>query len=71
MTLGPDVDAGLCASFTHAEVVTSARASVFHLCRLSFQDPRFRKYPSLPVVACTGYRSSDPTSGAGERFPTT
>ena len=49
------VNPGLCASCSHAEVVTSARKSVFSLCRLSFEDSRFPKYPPLPVIACPGY----------------
>jgi hypothetical protein len=36
--------------------VTSARGSSFTLCELSLVDPRFPKYPRLPVVACDGYR---------------
>jgi hypothetical protein len=47
--------AGLCASCVHAQVVTSSRGSVFRLCRRSFTDPRFPRYPQLPVLACDGY----------------
>jgi len=46
---------GLCASCAHAQVVTSTRGSRFYLCRLSATDPRFPKYPSLPVRVCSGY----------------
>ena len=46
---------GLCAGCTHAQVITSTRGSRFYLCRLSVTDPRFPKYPSLPVLACAGY----------------
>ncbi len=46
---------GLCASCAHAEVVVSSKSSIFYLCRLSATDPRFRKYPPLPVRTCTGY----------------
>ncbi len=46
---------GLCAQCTHAEKITSTRGSTFYLCRLSLTDPRFPKYPSLPVLACEGY----------------
>jgi hypothetical protein len=46
---------GLCATCTHARVVASSRASTFYLCRLSEVDPRFRRYPVLPVRSCTGY----------------
>lgn len=47
--------AGLCTSCRHAEQITSARGSTFYLCRLSFTDPGFAKYPVLPVLACRGY----------------
>ena len=47
--------AGLCASCSHAQIVTSARGSVFYLCRLSFEDSRFPKYPALPVKKCSGF----------------
>jgi hypothetical protein len=47
--------AGLCASCAHANVIVSDRGSTFYLCTLSASDPRFVKYPRLPVVACIGY----------------
>jgi hypothetical protein len=50
------VPAGLCASCAHTQVVETARRSVFFLCRLSVTDPRFSRYPRLPVVSCPGYR---------------
>jgi hypothetical protein len=34
----------------------SDRASTFLQCQLSFTDPRFEKYPRLPVLKCNGYR---------------
>jgi hypothetical protein len=49
-------EAGLCATCTHAQVVTSSRGSRFLLCRLSTIDPRYPRYPALPVRECTGYR---------------
>jgi hypothetical protein len=55
----PQVAAGLCASCRHSEVVTSSRGSHFYMCRLSFADPRFAKYPALPVRACSGYVARD------------
>jgi len=45
---------GLCASCRHARVVTTPR-SRFWLCSLAAVDPRFEKYPRLPVLACPGY----------------
>ena len=46
---------GLCATCTHARRVTNDRGSVFYLCRLSAVDPRFPKYPRLPVIRCDGF----------------
>jgi hypothetical protein len=46
---------GLCRTCQHAKVVETARGSTFYLCRLSETDPRFPKYPRLPVVRCMGY----------------
>jgi hypothetical protein len=47
--------AGLCADCQHSRRIESDRGSVFVMCELSFQDPRFPKYPRLPVLACNGY----------------
>jgi len=52
---GVDETVGLCAGCRHVEVVTTSKESKFYLCRLSRSDPRFRKYPSLPVRLCPGY----------------
>jgi hypothetical protein len=48
------VPAGLCASCEHLRVLASRR-SVFVRCGLAETDPRFPRYPSLPVIACAGY----------------
>jgi hypothetical protein len=50
-----DPDAGLCANCAHTRVVESKRGSVFRLCKRSETDPRFPKYPPLPVKQCTGF----------------
>lgn len=47
--------AGLCASCTNAKVITSDRGSVFYRCLISEKNPRFPKYPRLPVVNCSAY----------------
>ena len=59
MTREVDVDSrvGLCGHCRHAERIVSTRGAVFYLCRRSFTDPAFPKYPPLPVVACPGYES--------------
>jgi len=50
--------AGLCAECVHARPVTSARGSTFWLCGRSAEDPRYPKYPRLPVLRCPGFEPS-------------
>lgn len=50
--------AGLCGTCVHAKGIESAKGSVFLLCRLSSVDPRFPRYPSLPVLQCSGYSAT-------------
>lgn len=47
--------AGLCDRCEHCKRVDSARGSVFRLCLLHEHDPRFPKYPPLPVLRCPGF----------------
>src|SRR5262249_34678691 len=46
---------GLCISCQHTQAITSGRGSTFVLCALWRSDPRFPKYPRLPVLVCDGY----------------
>jgi len=58
----PDVvpsTAGLCATCQHARMITSARGSTFVQCARANEDPRFPKYPRLPVVRCVGYEQAE------------
>ena len=48
---------GLCANCAHVQIIKSDRGSVFYMCLLSKTDPRFPKYPRLPVIACSGYEA--------------
>ncbi|HEY3043365.1 MAG TPA: hypothetical protein VGJ39_05040 [Vicinamibacterales bacterium] len=59
-----DGSIGLCAQCQHVERITSARGSTFYLCRLSTTDPRFPKYPMLPVLTCDGYHPLPPQPAA-------
>jgi hypothetical protein len=54
----PVTPAGLCASCRHARQVVTGKGSRFVLCELSRTDPRFPRYPQLPVLSCTGYTRS-------------
>ena len=46
---------GLCAECAHGRRIVTAKGSEFWLCAKSETDPRFPKYPRLPVLACDGY----------------
>lgn len=46
---------GLCATCEHLRLVASSR-SAFVRCALADTDPRFLRYPPIPVVACGGYQ---------------
>ncbi len=46
---------GLCATCEYMRRVESDRGSVFYRCALADADPRFPKYPRLPVIQCDGY----------------
>jgi len=67
-----DARIGLCATCVHARTVTTER-STFYLCTRSFVDPRFRKYPPLPVLRCIGYeppeapRPAEPHKNGADR----
>jgi hypothetical protein len=50
---------GLCAACRHAHVVRSSHGSTFYRCQLAETDPRFSKYPRLPVLRCAGYEPVD------------
>lgn len=50
---------GLCATCEHLRLVASSR-SVFVRCGLAEVDPRFPRYPPIPVVACGGYVRKSP-----------
>jgi 3-hydroxyacyl-[acyl-carrier-protein] dehydratase len=51
---------GLCADCRFCKTIRSDRGATFLQCEKSFTDPRFPKYPRLPVLACTGYEPNPP-----------
>jgi hypothetical protein len=59
--------AGLCALCRHARSAGNARGSVFVLCRRSATDPRFPRYPALPVMACAGFDASAAGQGGEQQ----
>lgn len=60
----PSGTIGLCAACRHARIVQTRR-STFWLCRRSFSDPTFAKYPALPVLECRGHEPGQPRPVAG------
>ena len=54
------IEAGLCETCAHARPIRSARGARFVLCGLAAVDPRFRRYPPLPVLACPGFAARAP-----------
>lgn len=56
--------AGLCDTCAHQRLVPTARTA-FSLCRLSTTDPRFPRYPAIPVIRCAGYRARPAGEAAG------
>jgi hypothetical protein len=46
---------GLCEHCAHVHVVETRRGSRFYRCTLAETDPRFPRYPPLPVLRCSGF----------------
>jgi hypothetical protein len=54
-TAGTGPPPGLCGACRHSRIIDSRRGSTFRLCERSATDPRFPRYPTLPVLSCQGY----------------
>jgi len=57
---------GLCATCAWARRVVSSRESVYWRCARAEVDPRFPKYPRLPVLACAGWEEGEGDEEEGE-----
>ncbi|MBJ7455148.1 MAG: hypothetical protein JHC74_03715 [Thermoleophilia bacterium] len=57
--------AGLCGACAHQRLVPATRAT-YSMCRLAADDPRFPRYPPLPVIRCAGFTPA-PAAGRGPR----
>lgn len=53
----------LCKTCVHVREVVSGKGSRFLLCRLSWRDPQFPKYPPQPVVKCPGHAKAAAAQG--------
>ncbi len=54
------IEAGLCGHCQWAQRIESAKGSEFIRCSRSDEDPRFRKYPPLPMRSCPGFVTNRP-----------
>lgn len=54
-----DARSGLCATCRWLKRNRNDRGSVFYYCRRSETDPRYAKYPALPVVVCPGFEKEN------------
>lgn len=52
---GAGMNAGLCENCRHVKRLVNNRGSVFYMCEKSASDPRFPRYPRLPVLRCSGF----------------
>ena len=50
---------GLCFRCRHVRIVCTDRGGIFYQCQRSAYDPRYPKYPRLPVLQCPGYESKE------------
>jgi hypothetical protein len=64
-----DLTPGLCQTCQHSRRMESDRGSAFLMCKLSFEDSRFAKYPPLPVLNCTGYKPKEEEPSAEAQRP--
>lgn len=60
------VGAGLCNACAFQRIVVSGRGSSFTLCRRAAEDPRMRRYPTLPVLVCPSFLEGDPNAAGPE-----
>lgn len=54
--------AGLCDSCALQRIVRTGRGSEFSMCLRHKDDPRYPKYPRIPVAACPGFTPREPQS---------
>ncbi|MBI3732317.1 MAG: hypothetical protein HY259_02530 [Chloroflexi bacterium] len=51
---------GLCGQCHYCRLVKNARGSQFYLCQFSEIDPRYARYPRLPVLRCEAFAPEPP-----------
>jgi hypothetical protein len=56
----PVTPIGLCSRCRHQKTIRSGRGSEFSMCLKYREDPRYAKYPPLPVLRCPGFALREP-----------
>jgi hypothetical protein len=57
------MNAGLCDKCRHVKKLSNAKGSTFYMCHLAESQPKFPRYPRLPVLKCDGFELAPPTVG--------
>jgi hypothetical protein len=61
---GPrDPKVGLCSICNRASTLVGAKGTTFWRCNRSDLDAAFRRYPTLPVEDCGGFKPGSPKTG--------
>jgi len=50
---------GLCADCRHARAIRAASERGYIQCLRSRTDPRYPKWPRLPILSCPGYEQGE------------
>jgi hypothetical protein len=56
LSAGEEERAGLCFSCRNVRRIRSDRGSLFYRCQKADTDPRFARFPVLPIKSCAGYK---------------
>ena len=56
----PVPEVGLCSGCSNALEQASPKGQRFWRCTLADNNPAFRRYPPLPVQACSGFQRGQP-----------
>jgi hypothetical protein len=52
--------AGLCGRCTHALIRPTNKGTTYLRCDRAGSDPRFPRYPRLPMISCPGFIATRP-----------
>ena len=64
----PQDEVGLCRRCIHSRLVPTPRATYWR-CALAETDPRFVRYPRLPVLQCAGFTPAPETQHGPDEDP--